>query len=157
MVRYTPAATMVAACSRAETEVGPAIAANSQGANGSCADFAAQASTMPATKTCNGRPSRLDRAVKANEPLPAKAAAAAMYSPRSPKRVTRKAQPASRRLPRSRQSWPIRDQDSAPTSSQAISKVSRSAASTSSSIAPTNASSRAISRASAAGVGACAS
>ena len=38
-IRYTPAATMVAAWIRAETGVGPAIASGSHTCNGNCADF----------------------------------------------------------------------------------------------------------------------
>ena len=39
--RYTPEVTIVAACMRADTGVGPAIASGSQRYNGNCADFPA--------------------------------------------------------------------------------------------------------------------
>ena len=39
-MRYTPAATMVAACSKAEILVGPTMASGSQTCSGNCADLA---------------------------------------------------------------------------------------------------------------------
>src|SRR3978361_1634170 len=49
--KNTPAATMVAAWMRAETEVGPSMASGSQVCKGNCADLAATAKNMPPQAT----------------------------------------------------------------------------------------------------------
>ena len=66
-----PAATIVAACSSADTEVGPAMARNSQGENGSWPDLAAAETQHAEGDELQVRPAAASRsASKANEPGP---------------------------------------------------------------------------------------
>src|SRR5574338_51777 len=146
MSTYTPAATSVAECSRAETGVGPAIAAKSHGENGICADLAAAARTTPAAITETASVLASPSALNAKVPVAAKATPAATNRPMSPSRVVTNTREADPTEVGSVQRWPMRAHEAAATSSQPISRVMKSAAVTSQSMAPTNASSSTISR-----------
>ena len=126
--------------------MGPAMAENSQGENGSCADLAMAASTTPATTSWARPPCTADRALKSRVPAAANTPPAAAKSPRSPRRVARKAW-AAFGGPSARQWWAMSPHDTRPTSSQPITRVRKSPATSSSSIDPTNTTSRPTMRA----------
>jgi hypothetical protein len=86
-MRNTPAATIVAACSRAETGVGPSIASGSQMCSGNCADLPTTAKkSISVTNVATGV-----TAVHSKRPSARRASTRPIRKPRSANLVTQKA------------------------------------------------------------------
>ncbi|MBK6535307.1 MAG: hypothetical protein IPF99_39000 [Deltaproteobacteria bacterium] len=93
-MRNTPAATMVAACSSAETGVGPSIASGSQTCSGNCADLpttARKKSSVTAVATAGA-----SCASQRKLPVAAKSTKSPKSRPMSANFVTQKAFTAAR-------------------------------------------------------------
>ena len=99
--RYTPAATIVAACSSAETGVGPSIASGSQTCSGNCADLLATPQKSSAGKSqaydCSGpRSSTCPIAARSKLWYCVQATSRPIRKPMSPSLVIQKAFVAAR-------------------------------------------------------------
>ena len=142
--RNTPAATIVAECSRAETGVGPTIASGSQAESGSWALLPTAPASMrrAIAVTVPGpiRPPSTAPTSASTSVVPTAASARSQPSrrPTSPIRVIRNALAAAAAAPGSAWSKPIRRNEASPTTSQAANRSARELDSTSVSIAPTN-------------------
>ena len=142
--RYTPAATIVAACISALTGVGPSIASGSHTWNGNCADFPIapmKISSAEAVSVTSDMPPFWAMWMivdMSNVPVALNSRMMPISSPTSPIRVVTNAFFAASAAERRSYQNPISRYDPSPTNSHAMYRKRRLSASTRASIAATN-------------------